>query len=535
MKKMLFLTAACVCGFCLTAVAADSIKVATKVNEALVYRSGAMLYRDGTVNLPKGTVELHFDDIARNVDASTVRVYFGDDKVVTSSVKCENKLIEDPAKLVKLADAEKRLRKVEDSLAQVKAQLEVCQSRKSLVLENKKIGGNQGVSIAELQRMSQFFQQELTTLSETELKLSGVIKDMETRQKKCADEVKSIKNSLKRYTNHVRVTVVSPVAKNKVPVRLEFLARDVWWNPQYEVRVGAPTEPLRLIYNAQVRQNTDNDWHNVHLKLTTGNPTLNNNKPVFNKIVISEQVIPLRKTAVNRSLAKAEVMMADAVFEEAEYEPAVELYTTVTDNSVGTEFDISLPYDIPSGKDEHRVEMLNFEIDAKYEYLVMPRQSKEVWLSALIPDYTGYALQPGNASLFVGNVFQGDVYLDPTTLSDTLNLSVGRDKDVLVSRTEVQNFTVRRTVGSNVKVQKCYDIVLKNNKKSAVTLKVVDQIPVSNDSNVDVKLVQAEGAALDAKTGMLTWNLTLAPGESKTLRLQYEVKYPKSMGYLRVD
>ena len=108
MKKMLFLTAACVCGFCLTAVAADSIKVATKVNEALVYRSGAMLYRDGTVNLPKGTVELHFDDIARNVDASTVRVYFGDDKVVTSSVKCENKLIEDPAKLVKLADAEKK-------------------------------------------------------------------------------------------------------------------------------------------------------------------------------------------------------------------------------------------------------------------------------------------------------------------------------------------------------------------------------------------------------------------------------------------
>ena len=62
-----------------------------------------------------------------------------------------------------------------------------------------------------------------------------------------------------------------------------------------------------------------------------------------------------------------------------------------------------------------------------------------------------------------------------------------------------------------------------------------DQIPVSNDSNVDVKLVQAEGAALDAKTGMLTWNLTLAPGESKTLRLQYEVKYPKTMGYLNVE
>ncbi|MBP5318345.1 MAG: DUF4139 domain-containing protein [Paludibacteraceae bacterium] len=534
MKKTLLLTAACVCGFCLTAAAADSIKVSTKVNEALVYRSGAMLYRDGTVNLPKGTVELHFDDIARNVDASTVRVYIGDDKVITSSVKCETKWIEDPATLVKLADAEKRLRRVEDSIAMVKAQLEVCQSRKSLVLENKKMGGNQGVSIAELQRMSQFFQQELTALTETELKLSAVVKDKETRQKKYADEVKSLKNSLKRYTNHVRVVVVSPVAKTKVPVRLEFLAQDVWWSPQYEVRVGAPTEPLKLIYNAQLRQKTGNDWHNVHLKLTTGNPTLNNNKPVFNKIVIPQQVAPLRKTVANRSLAKSAVVEFVAVEEDSDALD-IDFSTTINDSSVGTEFDISLPYDIPSGTDEHRVEMLNYEIDAKYEYLVMPRQSKEVWLSALIPDYTGYALQPGNASLFVGNVFQGDVYLDPTTMSDTLNLSVGRDKDVLVSRNEVQNYTVRRTVGSNVKVQKCYDIVLKNNKKSAVTLKVVDQIPVSNDSNVDVKLVQAEGAALDAKTGMLTWNLTLAPGESKTLRLQYEVKYPKTMGYLNVE
>ena len=78
-------------------------------------------------------------------------------------------------------------------------------------------------------------------------------------------------------------------------------------------------------------------------------------------------------------------------------------------------------------------------------------------------------------------------------------------------------------------------ITLRNNKKSAVKLNVVDQYPVSTDSEIKVELTESSGALVHAATGKLTWNVTLQPGESRTLRIAYEVKYPKDYGYITVE
>jgi uncharacterized protein DUF4139 len=54
-----------------------------------------------------------------------------------------------------------------------------------------------------------------------------------------------------------------------------------------------------------------------------------------------------------------------------------------------------------------------------------------------------------------------------------------------------------------------------------------DQYPLSTNKEIEVELADASNAKVDKDTGMLTWQLSLAPNETKTLNFSYSVKYPK--------
>jgi hypothetical protein len=72
-----------------------------------------------------------------------------------------------------------------------------------------------------------------------------------------------------------------------------------------------------------------------------------------------------------------------------------------------------------------------------------------------------------------------------------------------------------------------YEITVKNNKKEKINLQMKDQYPVSKVKEVEVSLQDDGQAEVNAETGILSWKLSLNPGEIKKIRFKYEVKYPK--------
>ena len=71
-------------------------------------------------------------------------------------------------------------------------------------------------------------------------------------------------------------------------------------------------------------------------------------------------------------------------------------------------------------------------------------------------------------------------------------------------------------------------ITVKNTRKEAVSLTLQDQIPVSQNSNINVTVEELSGGKLNQERGFVTWQLQLQPGEQRELILQYRVKYPKN-------
>lgn len=202
-------------------------------------------------------------------------------------------------------------------------------------------------------------------------------------------------------------------------------------------------------------------------------------------------------------------------------------YTSIQENQLNISFDIDIPYDILSNGKAHSVALKEIKLPADYKFYAAPKVEKEAFLLAEINDYSKYNLLPGEANIIFEGMYVGKTMINPSQTSDTLNLSMGRDKKVTIKREMVADKSGTKFLSSKKEQTFTYDITIRNNKKEAVTMKLEDQYPLSTDKEVEIELLQKDGAKANAETGILTWDLDLKTNETKKIRISYRIKYPK--------
>ena len=202
-------------------------------------------------------------------------------------------------------------------------------------------------------------------------------------------------------------------------------------------------------------------------------------------------------------------------------------YITVADKELDVTFDIELPYDVPTNGKAQTAILKEQQIAANYKFYAVPKLDKDVFLLAEIADWEKLNLLPGEANIIFEGTYIGKSFIDPYSTQDTLNLTMGRDKRVVVKKEKLVDFSSVKFLGANKKQIFTYEITVKNNKKDAIEILVKDQYPISQDREVGVELIESSEAVNNNETGVLTWKLKLAPGEVKKLKMSYSVKYPK--------
>ena len=202
-------------------------------------------------------------------------------------------------------------------------------------------------------------------------------------------------------------------------------------------------------------------------------------------------------------------------------------YTEVTETTLMVEFNIKLPYTIPSDGKPHPIELQQHDLKATYQHMAVPKLAPSAFLVAHITGWDEYNLLPGQANAYFAGTFVGESYLDANATADTLTISLGVDKNVTVTRERNKEFRNKGLFGNNIKEMAGYLISVRNSKTSPVSIIVEDQIPVSAMSTISVETQELSGGKLDPITGKVTWNLKLNPNETKKLNLKFEVKYPK--------
>jgi len=202
-------------------------------------------------------------------------------------------------------------------------------------------------------------------------------------------------------------------------------------------------------------------------------------------------------------------------------------YITVSDKQLDVTFDIDLPYDVPTNGKAQTAVLKEYDVPATYQFYAVPKLDKEVFLLAKIADWEKLNLLPGEANIIFEGTYIGKSFIDPSSTQDTLNLTMGKDKRVVIKREKLMDFSSVKFLGANKKQVFTYESTVKNNKKEAITILIKDQYPLSQNKEIEVELLESNGATINTETGVLNWKVTLAPGESKKLRMSYSVKYPK--------
>ncbi|WP_167016062.1 DUF4139 domain-containing protein [Chitinophaga sp. Cy-1792] len=192
-------------------------------------------------------------------------------------------------------------------------------------------------------------------------------------------------------------------------------------------------------------------------------------------------------------------------------------------------FDIPVPYSIPPDGKPYTVGIKELEVDAGYQYYAVPKLDKAAFLMANITDWESFNLLDGEASIYYEGTYLGKTLLEMKSGNDTLQLSLGKDKQVLISRTLQKDESRKSFIGGRTTLAKSWEIAVRNNKQTPINIIVQDQLPIKVAAETDVSKVEYGDASLDEDTKILSWNLKIpAAGEQKRV-LKYSVTYPKGM------
>ncbi|MCX6351569.1 MAG: DUF4139 domain-containing protein, partial [Bacteroidetes bacterium] len=321
---------------------------------------------------------------------------------------------------------------------------------------------------------------------------------------------------------------------------LRYFVQNAGWSPVYSLRAQNITDPVKLDYDAVVRQKTGEDWNDVKLMLATINPNLSGNKPELSPWYLSIYVPrPIYKNRLKFGRTK-EVTDAAPMYQQSMQKDERRLddkdsqtmstiadYTTTTQGQLNTTFDIAIKYSIPSDDNGQQVRVQQYNLPAVYEYISIPKFDKDAFLLAKVGGWEQFNLIPGPANLFFDGTYVGKSDINPVITGDTLALSFGRDKKISIDRIKIKELAKKQLLGGTKTETYSYDIVVKNVKNVPVRITIEDQIPLVTDKDIKVEALELSHGFLDEETGKVLWRGVLKPNEVYKMRLTYSVKYPK--------
>jgi hypothetical protein len=535
----------------------NSIKIASEIKKVTVFITGGEENRTATVNVKKGRNKLIFTDI------STV----ADHKSVQFNANKEFNLVSVSSEIdyLTFVDNNPKIKHLQDTLNVLKAkqmdlsnELDAFVQEKDLIMRNNEIkGDNENLSVEELKAMATFYRTRIMELNKIITDYNMKISESNTLVWRYQNQLTELNYKETIKSNQI-IVLIDCVEATTMEIDLKFIVSNCGWQANYDLSADNISGKIELKYKAKVFNNTGTDWSDVNLVLSTSDPnvsasaptlspwylnysSLNNSEGDFEK---GEQyVVPQNRAFAqyswNSNVAPQMSQNLDGLFlggNDANGFPiqgntgsqgSSVAFTSIQVAQLTREFVIDKKYTIPSDSKPYLVDITSHSLDATFSHKAVPKLDKDAFLLANIVGWEKLDLIPGPTNVYFAETYVGQSYLNTANVEDTLRLSFGRDPRVEITRRLLEEYSDKKVVGANRKDSYAYEITVKNNRETAIQLNLFDQIPISQDSDIEVTIDEISAADHNLTTGRLLWIVYLQPGQSATYKLGFTIKYPK--------
>jgi len=598
-------------------------EIKTDVNDVTVFIEGAQITRKKTVDLTQGVSILKFVGLSPFIDAKSIQVK-ANGNVTVLSVNHQQDFLELKEKPKELTDLESQLEQIESNIKLEKTYQDIISEELAFLKDNRDIGSSlKEINMTTLKEASTFYSSNLKAL-----KLSGIEYDKNiaefTKQKNNIENQIKTLTSKKEYPSGEILVKINSKTSTQVNLEISYLVNNASWFPSYDIRAKSINDPIELIYKANVRQDTKEEWKNVKLRFSSSDPnktgvapelktyflSYNTLPPVYNRATgivhgkvfdsetqealpgVNVQVegttigavtnvdgnysitipnnagnlvfsyigyvterLPISTSVMNVQLgpdvtALEEVVVIGYGTQKKNVTEALQgkvsgvqvqnnsnirirgtssetLPLQMVENQTTVDFEIKIPYTVMSNNKNYSVDMEAYNLPANYQYYSVPKIDRDAFLIANVVEWEKYNLLEGEANIFFEDTYVGKSLLDVRYASDTLKISLGRDKNVSVTREKAKEFTTKQFIGNKKEETRDWVTIVKNNKSQKINMLIIDQVPVSTIEEIVVEVQKTSGGIHNTETGEIKWEFSLEPKEKKEFELRYSTKYAK--------
>jgi uncharacterized protein (TIGR02231 family) len=553
MKNLLFLAI-----FCLSAnaahAAAEPPTAPAKVEAITVYLQGAKISGTATLNTPAGVQELVVTNLTNDAIQQSLQVSLkgAGVQLLSTTYRVNNlKQIKVSVHIKVLTDS---LELLADQNIKISNQIATFNDEEQIIkktAENRLGGTDKGASFEDVQKIAEYYQKRLNEIRDSRQKLNKTLTKQQNVVNNINQELSNLNSLAEKAVGEIVLKVKAETATS-VTVGFSIVTNSASWTPIYDLKAADFNKPLKLVYKANITQSTGYDWTNVKLKVSTGNPNVNNSRPIlvprYIDLVPLPQPLYDKQEAANAYKQKAEAkpqekiqdnlmqsnmaysqsIVIDAPTNGATYAWGGGDVPLPNDSGVAVEIDVAEMQDIPTDSQPHLVQVESYDIPAVYEYHSVPRKEQAAFLLAKITNFGQYNLVRGTANLFFADTYIGQSDLNPNIVSDTLLLSLGRDEKVAIKREQLKDFSSVKFLSNTRRENIGFEIIVRNNKPIPIDIEILDNVPLSQDEEITVEIEEMSGATFTKDNGKLLWDLHLNANETKKLRIVYTIKYPKN-------
>ena len=523
-------------------------EITSKIESATVYLKGATLTHTASASLKSGSYEICINGLSPDIEVNSLKVNANGVLISASEFSKDYiTLKEEGTRIKRMKDSlEFYERQLDDAVDELEVHAHLLQMLTDGTLNNMQQKDGT-VSVADINANMELYKSKASALQHSINQDNRKIDDLKKTIRRLELQLGQDMANDKQLTGVLRISVSVPQAVNTT-FSITYFTNLASWVPCYDINIASMDKPVVIKSKAQVAQITGLDWNNVKLTLSNASPNRTKEAPVFKTWFLNfyrqqyyakgasanhaqERSNSIESRDLSSALSSLEgVSSVDGNMTSVRSTPLqMNDYVDVDMQEVSVNYNISVPYDIPGNGKEQLIDLKNYNIKADYKYYSIPKLSGETYLIATLSDYEQYNLLPGYATVTFDNTFVGKTFLRPNVTEEHISLTLTTDPRISVKRERQSNFCSTKHIGNTTSVTQSYLITVKNNQTKAIKLTLKEQYPISNNKDIEVKVEEVKPAATINKTeiGVLTWDIDLNAGETRTFVVTYNVKYPK--------
>jgi hypothetical protein len=262
-------------------VRANTQPAASVVKEVTIYKRGAQISREANVSLAAGRTELVFKDLSPQIVAKSVQVRAEDDVMLLSVAFRLNYLEQGPEKDKEIKRLTEEIETLTRQINLLREEAGVYTKEESLLSKNQTqiLGvGNNASQVQELRELADFQRARLK-------ELIGLQADLDLRINKLNKQLMALQKQITELSTGVQTAtgeIVAIVQTNKAQTSrfsFSYYMANAGWTPVYDVRIKDVSNPVKLAQKANLYQLSGENWTNVQLSLSTGDPGENGIRP----------------------------------------------------------------------------------------------------------------------------------------------------------------------------------------------------------------------------------------------------------------